>query len=76
MRLAPKYVDIGEYLVYPDGGVFSKRKGKFLTPVMGKGKSLYYVVKVPKRIKLHRLIAQCFIPNPENKPQVNHKKRY
>lgn len=37
----------------------------------GKGYLCVELDKTPKAV--HRLIAFAFIPNPENKPQINHK---
>ena len=68
--------DYSDYLITLDGKVFSMITMKFLKPnntMTGYLSAQLYDKKGGSRRRLiHRLVAEAYISNPENKEQVNH----
>lgn len=66
----------GLYLVSDDGKVFSVRSNRLLKPQLSNVG--YWRVELnidgeAKKYAIHRLVAEAFIPNPNNYPIINHK---
>ena len=67
--------DFPNYLVTRDGRVISKYTNREIgcSDVLGYRRAALYKDGEKYTRKIHRIVAETFIPNPENKPQVNHK---
>lgn len=70
-----------DYYITDTGEVYSRnyrKTGRVKKLSQNKTKSGYLYIgicKNKKQIKkrVHRLVAEAFIPNPDNKPEINHK---
>lgn len=67
------------YLIYEDGKVYSKKTKRYLS--LYKNKQTGYLKVdlckdgIPKTHNIHRLVAEHYIPNPDNKKCVDHINR-
>lgn len=71
-----KQVEGSEFVVSDHGNVIGRKPDTLMTCY--KNKKGYLKLNIwqhgrRKGVFLHRIVAQTFIPNPDNLPQVNHK---
>ena len=66
----------GLYAVTSCGKVWSYKNKKFLKPLTDINGYLYvnlFKDGKMKHYKVHRLVAEAYLPNPNNLPQINHR---
>lgn len=66
----------GQYAANKQGFILNCESGKVIANTTYSNGYVYVSVRTDdgfKNKRLHRLIAEAFLPNPEGKPQVNHR---
>ena len=70
-----RLIDFSRYEIKKDGTIWSKHYNKMLGCVKGQGYSIVRLCCIDGKKRdflIHRVIAYVFIPNPHNKPEVDH----
>lgn len=84
MSKAFQIKDFPGYFINKNGEIFSNKyhpiknknnkmqKLKLHLDTNGYLSVMLYKEKIPTRVRVHRVVAETFLANPENKPEVNH----
>lgn len=67
-----KTLTINDYIITREGEVINKATGRKRKLQLNDKGYLRVQLSKKRRYFIHRLVAEKYIPNPENKPQVNH----
>jgi len=61
----------GNYTIFSDGRIYSNKRNKFMKQNLHHTGYLRVYIK-KREYRIHRLVAEAFIPNPNNFPMINH----
>ena len=71
----PTYILPEIYRISDDGRIYSLKYRKILKTFLGTSGYLFFYIRssgIKKSVYIHRLVATAFIPNPENKCEIDH----